>query len=186
MQDFVYCPPNSRQVRVSLLPVVMENGAIVGIRDTQSGVFVDCLNVWWIPPVVKVDGVPPQTPPAPKPVPKPKPKPSPTPQPGPSEKPSPTCPPGMHGKPPLCKDDPAKDPAAQGNAPTGGGKNADPGPGVPNPQPTFRPDPRPNPTPPPAPAPTPRPAPAPPPETQAPQPSAPVTQCIPAPGETSC
>ncbi|MEP6710279.1 MAG: hypothetical protein ABJA64_00995, partial [Candidatus Saccharibacteria bacterium] len=44
--------------------------------------------------------------------------------------------------------DPSKDPAANGNAPQGGGKNADPGPGQPKPKPTFPTTPHTNPPPP--------------------------------------
>jgi hypothetical protein len=60
MQDFVYCPPNSRDVRVSLLPAVMKDGQITGLLDTDSGVFIDCDNLWWIPELIKVPGTPPQ------------------------------------------------------------------------------------------------------------------------------
>lgn len=41
------------------------------------------------------------------------------------------CPPDMpHGVWPVCKDDPSRDPAQNGSAPQGGGRNEDPGPGV--------------------------------------------------------
>ena len=52
MQDFVYCPPDSRQVRVSLVPLKLDKkGHVVALLDTDSGVFVDCQNVWWIPTI---------------------------------------------------------------------------------------------------------------------------------------
>lgn len=66
MDDFVYCPPEERQVRVSLVPLQMDGkGHAVGYLDTDSGVFVDCDNVWWVPPVVKTPDNPPQTNPPP-------------------------------------------------------------------------------------------------------------------------
>lgn len=40
------------------------------------------------------------------------------------------CPPGYTGEWPICKDPASNDPAAQGNAPEGGGLNEDPGPGT--------------------------------------------------------
>ena len=49
----------------------------------------------------------------------------------PTTPPTPVCPPEMpHGTPPNCKDTPASDPWVNGNAPVGGGPNADPGPGT--------------------------------------------------------
>ena len=67
--------------------------------------------------------------------------------------PNPKCPPSMpYGSPPFCKDGPEHDPAAQGNAPTGGGHNDTDGPGVYQPtQPTFPSSPHTNP---PTPSPT--------------------------------
>lgn len=171
MQDFVYCPPGSRQVRVSLMPAVMEGDKLVAIRDTDSGVFVDCFNLWWIPEVIETPGQPPQvvTPP---PVP-------------------PTVPPPPV-EPPTEQKDPSQDPYPQGNAPDGGGPNADPGPGPQTSRPTSPgPEPRVNP---PAPQPNPgsgnsgtggskpQPDPAPPP---APQPEAPAPTTPVDPGEGS-
>ncbi|MBC7943154.1 hypothetical protein H7X68_01495 [Candidatus Saccharibacteria bacterium] len=96
---------------------------------------------------------------------------------------------------------PSEDPAPRGNAPTGGGRNQDPGPGtyIP-PSQMERPPatPRRNPAPPVAPAPAPRrapappvgstpdPAPAPAPEPSAPTPADPATGCSPPPGMTTC
>lgn len=107
--------------------------------------------------------------------------------------------------PPVTPKNPAEDPYPRGNAPVGGGRNADPGPGtyVPPAQMEQPPDtPRVNPAPPPAappaappssggsgPAPTvpkPDPAPAPAPEPEAPAPSAPETGCVPIPGVMDC
>ncbi len=49
LQDFVYCPPNSRQVRVSLMPAKLDkSNKITSIISSNSGVFVDCINVWWV------------------------------------------------------------------------------------------------------------------------------------------
>lgn len=110
---------------------------------------------------------------------------------------APECPPDMpYGTPPVCKDSPAKDPAQNGNAPIGGGPNANPGPGkfIPPAQMEQPPStPRVNPAPPapeppapqkptpsnpkPTPVPTPDPAPAPPPRPSAPPPTAPETGC---------
>jgi hypothetical protein len=99
---------------------------------------------------------------------------------------TPVCPPGTVGVPPNCLQakDPSQDPARKGNAPVGGGKNVDPGPGpttVPT-QPPAAPYVAPAP-PTPAPAPpvksTPDPAPAPAPEPSA----APSTDPV---GGTSC
>ncbi len=100
---------------------------------------------------------------------------------------------------------PSQDPYPQGNAPTGGGPNDNPGAGtyVPPEQMQQPPDtPRVNPDPPapappaqqqpspsnpsPAPVPTPDPAPAPSPQPSAPPPSAPVGGCTPLPGQTTC
>jgi len=108
---------------------------------------------------------------------------------------TPSCPPGTTGTPPNCLEAkiPSQDPAPRGNAPVGGGTNADPGPGVYVPpaqmvQPPAAP--RVNPAPPaPAPAvvvPVPDPAPAPAPEPAAPAPAAPATGTSCAPGITSC
>ena len=120
---------------------------------------------------------------------------------------TPVCPPDMpHGTPPNCKDSPTRDPAQNGNAPVGGGPNANPGPGtyVPPAQMQQPPStPRPNPAPPapeppapqpptpsnpsPAPVPTPDPAPAPSPRPSAPPPPAPETGCdASAPGGSDC
>lgn len=112
----------------------------------------------------------------------------------------PVCPPDMpHGTPPLCKDSPSRDPYSQGNAPTGGGPNADRGPGLyipPNEMEKPGSQPRPNP-PAPKPAPgsgngggsKPKPEPTfdhPDPEPAAPKPSDPETGCTPIPGVESC
>lgn len=46
--NFNYCPKPDRQARVSLLPLQLnDDGEATGVRDTDSGVFVDCLNIWW-------------------------------------------------------------------------------------------------------------------------------------------
>lgn len=87
MTDFVYCPPNSRQARVTLMPVLMKGGAITGIVNQDAGVFVDCDNVWWIPERISVPGREPQVEPTSSATPKVTP---PTPKPGPSTKPSAT------------------------------------------------------------------------------------------------
>ena len=105
----------------------------------------------------------------------------------------------------LQSKDPSQDPAAKGNAPIGGGKNADPGPGtytppnkvthppstprvnpappapvVPQPQPSTPSNPHP------APVPTKDPEPAPTPEPSAPPPTNPVGGCVPLPGQKTC
>jgi len=122
------------------------------------------------------------------------------PPPPPDNPPGDVCPPDKpHGTPPLCKDSPSRDPYAQGNAPTGGGPNADRGPGLyipPNEMEKPGSQPRPNP---PAPKPTPgsgngggsqpKPEPTfqhPDPEPEAPKPSNPETGCTPIPGVESC
>lgn len=125
---------------------------------------------------------------------------SPTPFPGiggppPGAPPIVTPPPtGTGGPPPPSLDHkiPSLGSGPRGNAPTGSGHNATPGPGAqiphtPNPTTPYTPSPAPQPTPVPpnqggpTPHPTPRPTP-PPVETGAPVPSAPETECIPAPG----
>lgn len=114
----------------------------------------------------------------------------------PPDNPEKDCPPDMpHGDYPLCKDDPSKDPAQNGNAPEGGGRNEDSGPGtyVP-PGDMDRPSdtPRTNPPPPSGggsgggSTPTPDPRPAPSPEPEAPKPSDPETGCIVIPGVEDC
>lgn len=48
MTDFDYDPAPEREVRVSLMPLKLnEDGEAVGVLNTRSGVFIDCLNVWW-------------------------------------------------------------------------------------------------------------------------------------------
>lgn len=118
--------------------------------------------------------------------------------------PKPTCEEqNMDGTWPVCKDRATRDPYVNGNAPVGGGVNADPGPGeyiAPEqmeqpPAAPYVPPPPPAPVPPapapapepgepePAPVPTPDPAPAPAPQPSAPPPTAPETVCDPtAPG----
>lgn len=128
----------------------------------------------------------------------------PTDQPTPKPTPPPViqkvCPPDMpNGTWPVCKDSPSKDPAAQGNAPVGGGTNLDPGPGAYIPPASMvRPPAAPRVNPPPpvvttpgrTPAPpvgsTPDPAPAPVPEPAAPVPTAPATGTSCAPGILVC
>jgi len=125
-------------------------------------------------------------------------------------------PPGTTDNPPVCPYNPnlppdspeclqpkvpSEDPAANGNAPEGGGLNEDPGPGtyippseMEQPPATPRvnpPAPAPAPSTPEAPAPapvgsTPDPAPAPAPEPSAPTPEAPAEGCSPPPGMTTC
>jgi hypothetical protein len=184
MSNFVYCPPDSRQVRISLLPVEMKGDKIIAIVNTDSGVFIDCANLWWIPDIIKIPGTPPQKIP-------------------PKEVPPPTvvkkCPPGTTGNPPYCKDDPSKDPYAQGNAPRGGGKNANPGSGkyiAPKDMKKPGKKPRKNPVKP-KPSPgkgngnksTPKPEPTfshPAPEPSAPKPDKPETGCVAIPGVEDC
>lgn len=155
-------------VRVSLAPVVYNtDGTIKGIRG-NAGIFIDCLNVWW--KVVRTcEGV--CTPPPPPPPP-----------------PPPTS-------PPVEEKNPSLDPGPQGNAPEGGGRNEDSGPGTyiapeqmeqPPAIPYVAPDaPEPVVTPVPVGS-TPDPAPAPAPESEAPAPSAPATGTSCAPGITDC
>lgn len=48
MKNFDYCPKPERQARVSLMPLQLnDDGEVTGVLDTDSGVFIDCLNVWW-------------------------------------------------------------------------------------------------------------------------------------------
>lgn len=105
-----------------------------------------------------------------------------------------SCPPGTTGTPPNCLTgkDPAMDPASQGNAPTGGGQNQDPGPGqyIPpgsmiHPPAVSRVNPSPPQVAPPAGS-QPDPAPAPAVESNAPPPDDPATGCTPPPGFTTC
>jgi len=115
-----------------------------------------------------------------------------TPPPGvPTTTPPTTTPPTT--PPTLEKKVPSQDPAAQGNAPVGGGKNIDPGPGVYVPpaqmsQPPAAP--RVNPAPPVVKAPPigsiPDPVQPPPPQTAAPAPAAPASQCAVVPGLNNC
>ena len=57
VQDFADC---RKMVRVSLAPIVYdEKGEPVGLRS-NAGIFVDCLNIWWIPRQVVKNGPPPQ------------------------------------------------------------------------------------------------------------------------------
>lgn len=177
MSPFVDC---QRQVRVSLAPLVVENGKVVGLR-ADAGIFVDCLNPWallreivitrWDSPGVPkpTPSAPPQgggnPPPAP-PVSGPPPAAPPVAPPNGGGNPPPVVPPVT---PPVGKN-PALGSDPQGNAPTGGGQKDQPGPGAPTPAPvpTFRPDPYVPPVAPVAPAP----APTPPPVVQVPKPAA--------------
>lgn len=187
MQDFVYCPPGSRQVRVSLLPVNMKDGVIVAIRNTQSGVFVDCDNVWWVPEIIIQNHCVVNCTPGPCTshctpgcsV-------SCTPKPGCTVNCKPSCPwPLTNGKC-LQTKDPNQDPARQGNVPTqvtGSNPPVTSGPSAPavsQPKGVYTPPSTPTPTP------TPRATQAPAPETGAPSPSDPQTTCIVAPGTSSC
>lgn len=112
---------------------------------------------------------------------------------GPTDEDPPKCPPGMVGKPPVCKDTPGEDPYRQGNAEDGGGKNANKGPGdktkdpkKPGPDDRVNP-PKPEPEPPgPTPTPTPDPTTPPEPEPEAPEPDDPETGCVPIPGVEDC
>lgn len=98
----------------------------------------------------------------------------------------PTCPPGQHGKPPVCKDDPSNDPAAKGNVPPQVTGKAPPvtspakPPAQPKPTAPYKPpsEPKPQPTQPRDPAPAPG--------TGAPAPTDPGTQGPCAPGIPSC
>jgi hypothetical protein len=114
--------------------------------------------------------------------------------PPPTDNPPPSNPPGNEPK------HPSEDPYPQGNAPTGGGQNANPGPGKyvepdkmeqppskpyvpPAPPAPKPPDPKPSD---PKPVPTKDPAPAPAPEPSAPTPSEPEGGCTPIPGVEDC
>lgn len=185
LQDYLFSPGAPHAVRVSLVPLKLDDtGRAIGLYiNTPSGIFVDCANLWWIPLAVNTSSGEPPTPPAP-------------PMPGGSTPPTPTPPTPV----PPAQKNPVLDPAPQGNAGNGEGRNEDPGPGafVPSPamgQPPVAP--RVNPDPPPVapalaiPAPAPPaleipPAPAPPPEQGAPTPDDPATDCVPAPGEDDC
>jgi hypothetical protein len=137
-------------------------------NGTVVWIMIRCGNVVYSTPP---PGVPTTTPPTTKPPTKP-----------------PTSPPTTKQKVP------SQDPAAQGNAPVGGGKNIDPGPGVYVPPAQMSQPPavtRVNPAPPPVvQAPpvnsVPDPVPAPAPQPAAPKPAAPATGCAPAPGMTTC
>ncbi len=120
--------------------------------------------------------------------------------------PPPVCPPEMpEGTWPVCKDRATNDPSRNGNAPTGGGPNADTGsgdyvapddmeqpgsgphvnPAEPAPHVPSQPSTPSSPNPAPAPTPDPAPAPAPEPSAPAPAEDAP-SDCIIPPGKTSC
>jgi hypothetical protein len=58
MQDFVDC---RQMVRVSLSPIVYDNNGVPVSLRSDTGVFVDCFNIWWIPRQIVVP-VPPTTP----------------------------------------------------------------------------------------------------------------------------
>jgi len=196
-------------VRVTLGKFVYnDDGSVRGLQ-TGTGVFVDCHNPWRLPtPTPTPTKVPTPTPTTcptvtPTPVLTTAPTPTPTPT---CPTPTPTTVPTPTPTPTLAPKDPLQDPVNQGNAPTGGGKNQDPGPGVyvpPEAMVTPPPAPRINPTVPtatvqatPTPAPTtaptaaptpvptaaPTPIPTPAPEPSAPTPSDPATGYAPPPG----
>lgn len=95
VQDFADC---REMVRVTLAPIVYnEKGEPVGLRG-NTGIFVDCFNIWWIPRQVVKHGPPPQEAP-------------PT---------TPTAPPTMPPAPPttgLTPKDPNQEPSRRGNVP---------------------------------------------------------------------
>lgn len=192
----------SQQVRLSLLPVI-ERGSQAGPDMlATSGIFVDCLNIWWIPERVWVCA---DTECAPPPAPEPTPEPPALPPVKPPTVTPPTTPPV---KPPeeLTSKTPSQGSGPQGNAPIGSGKNEDPGPGVyvpppkmerppdkprvnppaPSPAPPPAPSPAPDPGPTPTPVPTPDPTPPPPREPEAPPPEDPVEECVDPPGMNVC
>jgi len=115
--------------------------------------------------------------------------------PGKTDQPPVVTPPVVTPPPTLEQKVPSRDPAAQGNAPVGGGKNIDPGPGTYVPPSQMSQPPAAPYTAPAAPKVTtppvgsvPDPVTAPPRQTAAPAPTAPATGCIPAPGmpATTC
>ena len=102
------------------------------------------------------------------------------------------CPPGWDGTPPNCKAPASEDPAANGNAPIGGGKNSDSGPGTYVPPDKVDKPPKDVYVPPAPPKDPPKdppqddPAPPPAPETSAPPKDKPATGCTPPRGKTTC
>lgn len=188
---------SSQQVRVSLFPIEKVDGEILVNTSRSEGVFVDCLNIWWQPtaawkctdeqctkPAEKENIITP-TPVPGKPV-----------NPGSSGTPvNPETPVNPPATPELKNR--TLEPASRGNAPSGGGRNADSsGSGVYVPpaemaQPSAKPYTAPA-TPKPAPAKSPsngqtlKPDTATPPPPEAEVPTEVPTTCIPAPGYTSC
>ena len=55
MEDFVDC---RKMVRVSLSPIVYKDNRPVSLR-ADTGIFVDCFNLWWIPQEIVKHGQPP-------------------------------------------------------------------------------------------------------------------------------
>lgn len=190
VKNGVFGVSNSSGIRGdrTAIKVTLPDGSVVYIM-------VRCANVVY-PGKPGLPVVPTDNPPPPKPKPQPKPQP---PTYNPPDRPPP------YNPPPVSKKIPSQDPYPQGNAPTGGGKNYDPGPGkyVPPKKMDPPPDkPRENPAPPapkppkqkpptpsnpnPDPVPTKDPAPPPPRETEAPKPSKPEDGCIVIPGVEDC
>jgi hypothetical protein len=152
-----------RMVRVSLSPIVYSKDGkrVLGV-DRNSGIFADCFNIWRLGRVVVKH---------------------------PAKTPGKTPPPKKKHHKRLARKIASQDPAAQGNAPVGGGKNQNPGPGKKTSKPA-KPGPTPRTNPPtPSVSPTtipggstPDPAPTPNPEPSAPTPTNPGGSAPPIPG----
>jgi hypothetical protein len=111
LQDFVDC---RQMVRGSLAPLVYKDGKPVAV-DGDSGIFVDCFNVWWLPRQVVKHGPPPTKTTAP-------PTKTPVPTPTPSKTLSPkklSDHPAVNGNGPAVQWDPAPAPTSTASAPGG-------------------------------------------------------------------
>ncbi len=137
MEDFTDC---RKMVRVSLSPLAYREGKVGGLR-ADAGIFVDCLNIWWLPQAVIKNGPPPPPPGRGGPPPSDTPSIVTPPPPGrggpppvtthPPGPPPVSPPPGTtQPPPPPAPKVPGADPYPRGNAPIGGGPNVNPGPGV--------------------------------------------------------
>jgi hypothetical protein len=113
LQDFVDC---RQMVRVTLAPLVYKDGKPAAMR-IESGIFVDCFNVWRLPRQVVKHGPAPTS--TTKPSPKPTVKPTPTPKPSTLSPKKLSDHPAKQGNAPATTWDPAPAPTASASSPGG-------------------------------------------------------------------